>query len=161
MSSRLQMEINTQDTFNCPEEVAVLSILRTSDQLYNRFGRLFRKFDLTPSQYNVLRVLRGEGKPIPCLEIASRMIQVVPAITGLIDRLESQQLVQRKRAEDDRRVIYVVLTRKGRQLVDKIDAPLVKLQQKIMKGISKTELAETVRVLERVRDGIAASQDDE
>ena len=94
-SNRLQNELKKKRPFDSPEQAAILNILRSSDQFQNRFGRLFRQFGLTPSQYNVLRILRGEGKPMPCLEIADRMIQVVPAITGLIDRLEKQQLVKR------------------------------------------------------------------
>lgn len=161
MPSRLQAEIKKREPFDSAEQEAILSVLRTSDQLYNRHGRLFRKFDLTPSQYNVLRILRGEGRPIPCLEIASRLIQVVPAITGLLDRLEKQQLVQRKRCEEDRRVVYVSLTRKGQQLLAKIDEPLERLQQQIMRWSSKAELTELIRLLEKLREGIAATQEEE
>ena len=70
--------------------------------MVNRVGQLLRSFGLTPSQYNVLRILRGAGKALPSLEIASRLIQVVPAITGLIDRLEQQGLVERERSSNDR-----------------------------------------------------------
>ena len=73
--------------------------MRTSDQLQIRFARLFREYGLTPSQYNILRILRGEGKPLPILEIASRTITVVPGITGLIDRLEQAGFVNRLRCE--------------------------------------------------------------
>ncbi len=83
--SRLQNELKKKQPFDLPEQEAMLNILRTSDQFQNQFGRLFREYDLTHSQYNVLRILRGEGKPMPCLEIGDRMIQVVPAMTGLLD----------------------------------------------------------------------------
>ena len=62
--------------------------MRTSDQLQHCFAGLFRQHDLTPGHYNILRILRGEGKPLPILEIASRTIAVVLGITLLIDRLE-------------------------------------------------------------------------
>ena len=70
--------------------------LRTSDQLQIRFTRLFRQYGLTPSQYNILRILRGDGRPLPILEIANRTVTVVPGITGLIDRLEQAQFVRRR-----------------------------------------------------------------
>src|SRR6516162_2041856 len=105
----LQHELKKKRPFESPEQEAALSLLRTNDQLQIRFARLFREHDLTPSQYNVLRILRGEGKPLPILEIASRTITVVPGITGLIDRLERAGLVHRLRCEKDRRVIYVAL----------------------------------------------------
>ena len=96
-STKLQHELKKRLPFDSAEQEAVLNILRTSDWIDNRLGRLFRSFGLTSSQYNVLRILRGEGKPLPSLEIADRMIQIVPAITGLIDRLEKQALVVRQR----------------------------------------------------------------
>src|SRR6202049_1238819 len=87
-TAKLQHELKKKRPFESPEQEAALGILRTSDQLQIRFARLLREHGLTPPQYNVLRILRGEGKPLPILEIASRTITVVPGITGLIDRLE-------------------------------------------------------------------------
>src|SRR5919206_4038126 len=106
---KLQHELKKKWPFESPEQEAALSILRTNDQLQIRFARLFREYGLTSSQYNVLRILRGEGKPLPILEIASRTVAVVPGITGLIDRLEHAGFVSRVRCEKDRRVIYVAL----------------------------------------------------
>src|SRR3954468_18606371 len=110
---KLQHELKKKRPFESLEQEAALSILRTNDQPQMRFARLLREHGLTPSQYNVLRILRGEGKPLPVLEIASRTVAVVPGITGLIDRLEQAGLVNRLRCEKDRRVIYVALTDDG------------------------------------------------
>ena len=109
-TGKLQQELKKKKPFDSPEQEAILNILRTNDQFQNRFGRLLREFGMTSSQYNVLRILRGEGQPMPCLEIASRMIQVVPAMTGLLDRLEKQGLVGRERCTEDRRIVYVALS---------------------------------------------------
>lgn len=155
MPSKLQEELKKRDPFDSIQQEAILNLLRTSDQVHNRLGRLFRQFELTPSQYNVLRILRGEGKPIPILEIASRLIQVVPAITGLIDRLELQRLVQRKRCDEDRRVVYVAITRRGLELLGKIDEPLDALQEDLMCIHSKTDLSELIRLLEKTREGFS------
>ena len=83
----LQHEIGKKRPFESLEKEAMLNIARTSDQFQNRFGKLFRAYGLTGSQHNVLRILRGEGRPMRCDEIRQRMIQVVPAMTGLLDRL--------------------------------------------------------------------------
>lgn len=155
MPSKLQEELKKRDPFDSIQQEAILNLLRTSDQLHNRLGRLFRQFELTPSQYNVLRILRGEGKPIASLEIASRLIQVVPAITGLIDRLELQHLVKRKRCDEDRRVVYVEITRRGIELVGKIDKPLEALQEDLMRVHSKAEMTELIRLLEQTREGFS------
>src|SRR6266446_1382125 len=84
----LQHELKKNRPFESEEEEAALNIVRTSDQFQIRFARLLREYGLTPSQYNILRILRGEGKPMPILEIAGRTVTVVPGITGLVDRLE-------------------------------------------------------------------------
>lgn len=149
--SRLQDELKKKRPFDLPEQEAILNILRTSDQFQNRFGRLFREYDLTHSQYNVLRILRGEGKPMPCLEIGDRMIQVVPAMTGLLDRLEKLELIKRERCTQDRRVVYIELTEKAKQLLDSMDARVHELHKQLIGHLTQTELKELSRLLEKAR----------
>jgi DNA-binding MarR family transcriptional regulator len=155
--SRLQSELKKRGPFASVEQEAVLNLLRTNDQFQNRFGKLFRSFGVTASQYNVLRILRGEGKPMPCLEIADRMVQVVPAITGLIDRLESASLVVRHRCEQDRRVVYIALTDKARALLEKMDDPVLDLHKQLVGHLSAKELKELVRLLEKSRASLATN----
>src|ERR1700756_5913542 len=104
---KLQHELKKRP-FESLEEEAALNLVRTSDQSQIRFARLLRGYGLSsPTQYNILRILRGEGKPLPILEIASRTVTVVPGITGLIDRLERAGFVHRLRCEKDRRGLFV------------------------------------------------------
>jgi DNA-binding MarR family transcriptional regulator len=155
VTPKLQQELKKKRPFELPEQEAALSIVRTSDQLQHCFARLLRAHDLTPSQYNILRILRGEGKPLPILEIASRTIAVVPGITGLIDRLEQAGFVNRLRCEKDRRVIYVALTDQGIQALAALDEPLMALHRKLLGHLSKSELMELIGVLEKVREALA------
>ena len=154
---RLQHELKKKHPFDSPEQEAILNLLRTNDRIQNRFGKLFRKYGLTNSQYNVLRILRGEGQPMPCLEIAGRMVQVVPAMTGLLDRLEAQGFVSRNRCTEDRRVVYVGLTDAGRSLVDKLDEPVGELHHKVIGHLAPAELSRLSRLLEKARLGTADS----
>jgi DNA-binding MarR family transcriptional regulator len=154
--SRLQDELKKKRPFELAEQEAILNILRTSDQFQNRFGRLLREYDLTQSQYNVLRILRGEGKPMPCLEIGDRMIQVVPAMTGLLDRLEKQGLVQRERCTEDRRVVYVELTDAARELLERMDNPVMELHKQLIGHLTQAELKELSRLLEKARASVQA-----
>src|SRR5246127_3190378 len=147
---KLQHELKKKRPFESPQQEAALSVLRTSDQLQIRFARLLREHGLTPSQYNVLRILRGEGKPLPILEIASRTIAVVPGITGLIDRLEQAGVVKRLRWEKDRRVVYVALTVQGMTSLAALDEPLAALHHKLVGHLSQGELKELIRLLEKV-----------
>ena len=157
---KLQHELKKKRPFESPEEEALLSVVRTSDQLQIRFARLLREYGLTsPTQYNILRILRGEGKPLPILEIASRTITVVPGITGLIDRLEQAGFVNRLRCVKDRRVIYVALTDQGMTTLAALDEPLVALHHKLLGHLSQGELKELIRLLEKVREPLAGTED--
>jgi MarR family transcriptional regulator, 2-MHQ and catechol-resistance regulon repressor len=148
----LQREIKKKKPFDAPEQEALLNLLRTADQLQIRFTRLFRTFGLTPQQYNILRILRGEAAPLPILEIASRMITVVPGITGLIDRLEAAGLVCRKRCENDRRVVYVCISEKATSLLAEIDEPLLDMHKQLLGHMSPSELETLSRLLEKARE---------
>lgn len=149
--SPLQLEIKKKHPFDSAEQEASLNILRTNDLIQNRFGKFFREYGLTSSQYNVLRILRGEGCPMPSLEVAERMIQVVPAITGLVDRLEKQGFVKRERCQEDRRVVFIELTPEGKSLLDEMDAPLASLHSEILGHMTPTELQKLSRLLEKSR----------
>jgi DNA-binding MarR family transcriptional regulator len=151
--SKLQNELKKKRPFEVLEEEAFLNIVRTSDRIQLPFARLFREFDLTSSQYNILRILRGEGAPLPILEIANRTVTAVPGITGLIDRLEKAGLVERKRCEKDRRVIYAALTEEGAKAAAKLDRPLWDLQRKLLAHLSPAEIKELIRLLEKTREG--------
>lgn len=156
---RLQQELKKKRPFDSLEEEALLNLLRTNDRVHIRFARLFRQHGLTLSQYNVLRILRGEGQPLPILEIAARTITAVPGITGLIDRLERAGLVCRRRCEQDRRVIYVGLTTQGETTITTLDRPLARLHHEVLGHLSAAELRELVRLLERVRAPLTGADD--
>jgi len=154
MTQTLQSEIKKKHPFELAEHEAMLNILRTADQLQIRFSRLFRSFGLTPQQYNVLRILRGEGRALPILEIAARMITVVPGITGLVDRLESARLVERKRCDQDRRVIYVAIAPRALEILAEIDGPLTELHKGVLGHLSNEELTTLSRLLEKARSAV-------
>lgn len=147
----LQQELGKKKAFESLEKEAMLNIARTSDLFLNRFGKLFREFGLTGSQHNVLRILRGEGRPMRCDEIRSRMIQVVPAMTGILDRLEKDGFVTRTRCEKDGRVIYVDLTAKAIAVLQKIDGPLTDLYRECLGHLTQDELEQLSKLLEKAR----------
>lgn len=159
MAGKLEKQIKKKKEFSSPQQAVVLGILRANDLFQYRFAQLFREFGLTQPQYNVLRILRGEGTPLPCLEIANRMIAIVPAITGLIDKLEKKELVKRNRCKVDRRVWYVSLTTSGKRLLSKMDEPVMELYEQLCKGLSKQNCQHLIELLERARDSAESSVD--
>ena len=151
---RLQQELKKRRPFDSPEQEATLNIARTADRFGICFARLFRDYGLTPSQYNVLRILRGEGKPLPILEVADRMLAAVPGITGLIDRLEGMGLLVRERSTEDRRVVFVAITPQGLNLLARLDEPEAALHKRLIGHLSPAELRELSRLLEKARQSL-------
>lgn len=156
MSRSLKEELKKRGPFDSLEQEAMLAIMRTSDLLENRLARLLRQYGLTLSQYNALRILRGEGKPMPCLEVAERMIQVVPAITRVVDQLVQTELISKTQCQQDRRVFLVELLPSGKRLLEKLDRPVLELHASLFQNISITDQRTLIRVLESVRAGIVA-----
>jgi DNA-binding MarR family transcriptional regulator len=154
----LQRELKKKRPFDSLEQEALLNLLRTSDRVQLRFTRLFRAHGLFPAQYNILRILRGEGKPLPILEIAGRMLTQVPGITGLIDRLERAGLVVRQRCTEDRRVIFVAITEAALRLLADLDGPVLELHRQLLCHLTPGELKELNRLLEKVRAPLATDE---
>ncbi|WP_372718634.1 MarR family winged helix-turn-helix transcriptional regulator [Novipirellula sp.] len=150
----LSDELKKKHPFKSVEQEAMLSIMRTSDLLENRAARLLRNYQLTPSQYNAMRIMRGEGKPMPCLEVADRMIQVAPAITRVVDQLVARGLISKTQSSEDRRVFLVHLTDAGRALLRKIDAPIDRLHQTLLGHVSQRDLKSLIATLADARNGI-------
>jgi DNA-binding MarR family transcriptional regulator len=125
MSHSLQAELHQRRAFRSREEEAYLSLLRTADRLQRQASDLFRDYDLTHTQYNALRILRGAG-PDGLLtgEVGARLVTQDPDIGRLLDRLRQRGWVERLREPGDRRCVRAVLSEAGRALVDALDAPV-------------------------------------
>jgi DNA-binding MarR family transcriptional regulator len=99
--------------------------MKAAEDLQRGLTEMLRSHDLSPSQYNVLRVLRGAGEAgLACREVGDRLIRHDPDITRLIDRLEKRGLAQRVREKADRRVVRTSITRAGLALLANLDAPV-------------------------------------
>lgn len=154
MPSTLRDELKKRGPFASLEQEATLAIMRTSDLLENRLARLLREHGLTLSQYNVLRILRGEGEPLPCLEVANRMIQVAPAITRVVDQLLASGMITKSQSEHDRRVHMVELTAPAKKLLKKLDQPVLDLHASLFSNVKQADMRALVKILESVREGI-------
>jgi DNA-binding MarR family transcriptional regulator len=106
------------------EEAAFLELLRTTDMLVRGLVRVLKGEDLSSTQYNVLRILRGSPEGLPCGEIAARMITRDPDVTRLLDRLEKRELIGRCREAKDRRTVKARITADGLKLLDRLDEPV-------------------------------------
>src|SRR5215213_3270860 len=104
----------------------MLNLARTADVLQRDMAEVMKPWNLSPTQYNVLRILRGAGEPLACGEVADRMISRDPDMTRLLDRLEKRGLIGRCRGTEDRRVVKTRITPAGLKLLAELDDVVIK-----------------------------------
>jgi DNA-binding MarR family transcriptional regulator len=149
---RLQRELKQNKPFESLESEVYLNLARTADVLQRWEVDLLKPVDLTASQYNILRILRGAGSDgHRCAEIGARMISRDPDITRLLDRLEKRGLVRRARDAEDRRVVTTRITDAGLKLLATLDEPVESTQRKLLGHLSRTDLETLNRLLEAAR----------
>jgi DNA-binding MarR family transcriptional regulator len=138
--------------FDSPEQQAYLYLWRTYDRLKSLEEKLFQKHDLSPQQYNALRLLRGaQPGTIPTLALGARLISRAPDMTRLLDRLEDRGLVARHRRPENRRVVEVEITAAGIQLLDQLADQVRDCHHEQLGHLSKAQLAQLVTLLEEAR----------
>ena len=151
----IRKAIRQTKPFTSTSQEAILGLFIVGDRLRRRFATIADVHDLTPQQYNVLRILRGAGtEGIPTLTIAERMVEQTPGITRLIDRLEAKDLVHRERCPEDRRLVRCQITRQGLRLLEKLDAPVEAIDHEGLGMLSKAEQRQLVDLLERIVQGL-------
>jgi DNA-binding MarR family transcriptional regulator len=139
--------------FKSVEEEAILSIARTAAILDHAGTEALKPFDLTITQYNVLRILRGAGGEGMCRNaVGERLVTKVPDVTRLLDRMEASGLISRQRGDEDRRYVTTFITEKGLRLLEKIDRELPGIHARLLGHVSQKRLRELVSVLEEVRN---------
>lgn len=143
-----------QSKFSSEHQKALVNILFTGSWLNGRNKSYFKKFNISPEQFNVLRILRGSHpKPLRLADIAERMIEKNSNCTRLVEKLKQKGLVDRQLCESNRRQVDISITTKGLKLLEKIDSDNDQLIS-FQKSISKTEAEELNRILDKLRDAI-------
>ncbi|HVP55058.1 MAG TPA: MarR family transcriptional regulator [Candidatus Eisenbacteria bacterium] len=156
MANRILEELRQTRPLESRQQEAVLNILRTADALKRGLELLLKRHGISSAQYNVLRILRGAGeRGLHCSGIAERMITAEPDITRLLTRMERLGLLVRHRNGRDRRMVTVIATERGLQLLDELDGPLRELQERQFALLAADDVAELIGGLEKVRESMA------
>jgi DNA-binding MarR family transcriptional regulator len=138
--------------FDSPEQEAFLNLWRTYDRLRALEDELFARFELTPQQYNVLRLLRAvHPRTLPTLALADRLVSRAPDITRMLDKLEQRGLVTRDRLPDNRRVVRVGITAVGLALLREIAGPLRDCHRRQLGHLSPADLNRLTELLRAAR----------
>jgi DNA-binding MarR family transcriptional regulator len=133
------------------EEQAFVNLMLTSDLLARRLEPVLKAAEISPTQYNVLRILRGAPEGLACGEIGNRMITRDPDITRLLDRMEKRGLVSRCRETKDRRMVLTRITQAGQKLLAQLDAPVLDAHHLLLGHLGPEKLRNLLTLLGEAR----------
>ena len=128
-----------------------INIMYTANWLNEKIASVLSQEDITQQQYNILRILRGAEKPLSTLQIRSRMLDKMSDTSRIVDRLVAKELVEKNTCPSDKRLVDVVLSKKGFAVLEKLDL-LNNHLDSLMKGISEKEASTLNQMLDQLRD---------
>jgi DNA-binding MarR family transcriptional regulator len=153
MTRGLRDEIKQGRPFESLEQEAHLSVSRTAAMLEHTFAELVRPYGVTPTQYNVLRILQGAGQRGLCRnEVRDRLVARVPDASRLLDRLDEMGLVERERDAGDRRLVNTRITPRGSDVLKRLEEPVAAIHRRQFGHLSGDELRALIDMLARVRE---------
>ena len=148
----LQKQLKQTKPFASREEEVYLNIQLTAERLWWGVNETLKQADLTHTQYNVLRILRGAGQAgASCSEISERLVTKDSDITRLLNRMETRGLISREREAKDRRVIITRITAIGLRLLAGLDKPIERCHRRHLGHLRDKQLATLSKLLEAVR----------
>jgi DNA-binding MarR family transcriptional regulator len=156
MSTAIRRHLRQQRPFRSLEEEVFVGLQMAADRLMAPWARYLREeADLSPAQYNMLRILRGAGPDgLSAGQVAERLVTRSPDVTRLVDRLEARRLVRRRRDPADRRAVRVQITDRGREQVTSLDAPAREMLAAALQGFGRDDLERLRDVLGEILDRV-------
>lgn len=153
MASGLRSELKQGRPFASVEEEAYLNVARTAALLDHQMSQALKPYGITPTQYNVLRILRGAEPAGLCRnDVGERLVRAVPDVTRLLDRMEQLKLIARQRSATDRRFVTTRISRKGLDLVGELDEKVCAIHETQLGHVNRTDLRALIDLLTVARN---------
>jgi DNA-binding MarR family transcriptional regulator len=140
----------SQAAFRNEYQKGIINLIYTYNWMNEKMKSFFDKEDITGQQYNILRILRGAGKPISTLQIRSRMLDKMSDTSRIVDRLVVKGLAKKTVCKNDKRLVDVSISAKGSNLLEKIDR-YDKEMDAIFGNLSETETKTLNKLLDKIR----------
>ena len=139
-----------QQSFRTEYQKAIINLIFTFNWVNEKINRHFGPFDITQQQFNILRILRGAGHPLSTLQIRQRMLDKMSDTSRIVDRLVKKGMVKKTTCREDRRLVDVLLTEKGKKLLLTMDG-LNEAMESIFKYLSQDEAQQLNFLLDKIR----------
>jgi DNA-binding MarR family transcriptional regulator len=148
----LENDIQQQE-FRSESQKAILNILYTCYFVQDKMNALFKNYDITRQQYNVLRILRGQYPGHASVNlIRDRMLDKMSDASRIVERLRIKDLVSRKSAEKDKRAVEVTITEAGLKLLDDMQESVDEFES-LLNNLSEGETRQLNTLLDKIREG--------
>lgn len=145
----IENDIN-QSKFRNDHQKAMINLIYTFNWMNEKMKAFFDKEDITPQQFNILRILRGAGKPISTLQIRQSMLDKMSDTSRIVDRLLAKDYVKKNVCENDKRLVDVSITLKGRKLLEKMDKSEAEMED-ILGKLSDSDAKALNKLLDKIR----------
>ena len=145
----LEKDIN-QRSFRNEHQKSVINLIYTYNWLNEQVKKIFDQYDITQQQFNILRILRGAGTPLSTLQIRQRMLDKMSDTSRIVDRLIKKGLVKKNTCKTDRRLVDVLITDKGKKLLERLDANDEEMDA-VIKNLSIAEAKALNQLLDKIR----------
>ena len=150
----LQHELGLKAPFKDIRHEAVLNVVRTANLLSAKAAQLFRRFDLTEAQFNVLFALKFSGGDITQAELGKRLVVTRASITSVLDKLEGKDLVRRIDVPGNRRIHHVELTERGTELINRVEPEYRDEVHSVLDDFNEDECAVLIDYMEKIRSRV-------
>ena len=145
----LEQDIN-QARFRSEHQKSIINLIYTYNWMNEKMKTFFEKFDITSQQFNILRILRGAGKPLSTLQIRQRMLDKMSDTSRIVDRLIVKGLVKKITCKFDKRLVDISITDKGKKLLEKADKYETEMDA-VFGNLSETEVKTLNKLLDKIR----------
>jgi DNA-binding MarR family transcriptional regulator len=145
----IEQDIN-QAVFRNELQKSVINLIYTYNWMTEKMNAIFDRESITGQQFNILRILRGAGKPLSTLQIRQRMLDKMSDTSRIVDRLVLKGLVKKNTCEDDKRLVDVIITEKGKTLLRKFDGYQEEMDC-VFAALSTEEAKSLNRLLDKIR----------
>ncbi|HEY0679392.1 MAG TPA: MarR family transcriptional regulator [Chitinophagaceae bacterium] len=141
----------SQRKFKTEYQKTMINLIFTHNWMMERMKLFFEQADLTPQQFNILRILRGAGQPLSTLQIRQRMLDKMSDTSRIVDRLIKKGLVKKVVCKSDRRLVDVSITERGMKLLEKLDDTQTDLDN-ILQNLSEPDARQLNKLLDKIRN---------
>lgn len=142
-----------QSRFRNAYQKAAINLIYTLSWMRDKTKGIFEAEDITPQQFNILRILRGSyPQPLSTLQIRERMLEKMSDTSRIVDRLIAKGVVKKVTCKTDRRLVDVIITDKGKKLLERLDARQDDIDG-VLGNLSEKDANLLSDLLDRVRDG--------